>query len=87
MALNPQWREFVEKAKLVYDQTLKSRLEPQHVGELIAVEPDSGEFVLATTINEMNQSTRLRFGTKPVHIFRVGGGAAVKIGVRHARVS
>ena len=87
MALNPQWREFVEKAKLVYDQTLKSRLEPQHVGELIAVEPDSGEFVLATTIKEMNQSTRLRFGTKPVHLFRVGGGAAVKIGVRHARVS
>ena len=87
MALDPQWRAFAERAKQVYDQTLKSRLEPEHVGELIAVEPDSGEFVLATTINEMNQSTRLRFGTKPVHIFRVGGGAAVKIGVRHARAS
>jgi len=87
MALDPQWQAFADRAKQVYDQSLKSRLEPEHVGELIAVEPDSGDFVLAATINEMNQSTRQRFGTKPVHIFRVGGGAAVKIGVRHAGVS
>lgn len=82
MALDPEWRAFAERAKQVYDQTLKSRLEPEHIGELIAVEPDSGEFVLAPTINEMTQSTRLRFGTKPVHLIRVGGGTAVKIGVR-----
>ena len=87
MALDPQWQAFADRAKQVYDQSLKSRLEPDHMGELIAVEPDSGEFVLAPTINEMNQFTRLKFGTRPVHIFRVGGGAAVKIGVRHAGVS
>jgi hypothetical protein len=28
MALDPQWQAFADRAKLVYDQTLKSRWNP-----------------------------------------------------------
>ncbi len=82
MPLNAEKQTFVETVRRIYDGRLKRQLEPQHNGELIAVEPESGEYVLAKTFREIDLASQTRFGTKPVHIFRVGGGGAVKIGRR-----
>ncbi len=71
--------QFAEAAKKVYDAKLKEQLEREHFGKVIAVEPESGDYVLGKTYGEVDRACRERFGAKPVHIFRVGGGA-VKIG-------
>ncbi|HEY2252308.1 MAG TPA: hypothetical protein VGH74_14640 [Planctomycetaceae bacterium] len=89
MALSPEIQEFVDKAERVYEARLKSRLEAEHFGDLIALEPESGDYVLANTFREIDVAAQQRFGSTPVHIFRIGGGGAVKIGGvgRYARVS
>ena len=86
MSVTTDWQDFAARAFEVYEQTLRSQLEPLHDGELIAVEPVSAQFVLAPSMNELNAAVTATFGSKPVHVFRVGGGAAIKIGARHAGV-
>lgn len=81
--------EFALRAERAYAERLKQVLEPDHLGELIAVEPDSGDYVLGKDLWELNAERTRKFGSKLVYTFRVGGGAAVRIGgaFRHARVS
>ena len=88
MNLDSKAEAFIQKAESLYRETLQLRLEADHFGELIAVDPESGDYVLARSFQEIDQAARHRFGTKPTHIFRVGGGGAVKVGAgRHARIS
>ena len=68
------------KARRIYDEKLKSQLEAEHFGEVIAVEPESGEYVLGRDLQEVTEARRAKFGTKLVYTFRVGGGGAVRIG-------
>lgn len=80
MPIDRETERFVESAKRIYDERLKELLETEHPGEIIAVEPQSGDYVLGATISEVDRACQQRFGTKPVHTFRIGGGGAVKVG-------
>jgi len=80
MSLHPEQQRLADAARQIYDQRLKVRLEAEHLGEIVAVEPQSGDYVLGLTIGEVDQACRERFGDQPVHTFRIGGGGAVKIG-------
>ena len=80
MIPHPVSDSVAEKARCVYDERLKARLEAEHFGEVIAVEPDSGEYVLGRNLLEITSAHTAKFGNKPVYVFRVGGGGAVKIG-------
>jgi hypothetical protein len=73
-------QQFAEAANKVYEDKLKKRLEEQHLGEVIALEPVSGDYVLGKTLAEVDQACHERFGSKPVHVFRIGGGGAVQVG-------
>jgi hypothetical protein len=75
-----QW--FVDAAERVYAERLKSRLESEHLGELIALEPVSGDFVLGQTFHEISSTALQQFGVKRTYIFRIGGGGAIRIGPR-----
>jgi hypothetical protein len=79
-SLSQDQQQFVEAAKKVYEEKLKDQLERDHFGEVIALEPESGNYVLGKTLGEVDRACDERFGHKPVHTFRVGGGGAVKIG-------
>ena len=74
MALSPEAQAFVNRTERVYAATLKTRLEAEHFGSLIALEPESGDYVLANTFRDIDVAAQKRFGTRPVHIFRIGGG-------------
>ena len=89
MMTKTQRDEFASRAERAYALHLKQLLEPEHLGKLIAVEPDSGDYVLGKDFWELEAERERKFGPKLVYTFRVGGGAAVKIGgaARHARVS
>jgi hypothetical protein len=88
MSPSPESDAFVAKAEAIYNDTLKEQLEAEHFGELIALDPETGEFVLAGTFREIVAATLKRFGTRPTYTFRVGGGGAVRVGAsRNARVS
>ena len=80
MSIVTEQQQFAEAAKKVYEERLKARLEEQHPGEIIAVEPEAGDYVLGKTLAEVDRACRERFGSKPVHVFRIGGGSAVQVG-------
>ena len=88
MLLDAPTQELVRNAERVYEERLRAWLEADRFGSLIALDPESGEFVLADTFREIDAAAQRRFGSKPVHIFRIGGGGAVRIGGvgRHAGV-
>ena len=71
-----------EKARRVYEERLKVQLEAEHFGEVIAVEPESGGYVLGRDLQAVTEARRAKFGKKLVYTFRIGGGGAVKIGGR-----
>jgi hypothetical protein len=68
-----------ELANKLYEEKLRASLEPDNIGKIIAIEPDSGGHVLGLTLEEIDEACQRRFGTKPVHVFRIGGRGAVKI--------
>ena len=80
MSLPAESQNVADKARRVYEERLKTQLEAEHFGEVIAVEPDSGEYVLGKNLMEVTAARRDKFGTKPTFTFRIGGGGAVKIG-------
>ena len=84
-ALNWPDQHFIAAAYRVYAEKLRSQLEPQFNGEIIAVEPESGEYVLGRTFRDACTACRTKFGKKWTHMFRVGGGGAVKLGMAGAR--
>ena len=75
-------RQLMETAKTIYEEKLKAQLEPEHVGKVIAVEPQSGDYVLGASLKEVDATCRTRFGSKPVRIFCVGGGGVKLFGNR-----
>lgn len=80
MALSQASTDVMEKARRVYDERLRTTLEAEHFGEVIAVEPESGEYVLGKDFQAVSQACRQKFEGKLTYTFRVGGGGAVKIG-------
>ena len=70
----------LETAKKLYEERWKTKLEAEHWGKIIAVEPESGDYVLGQTFREVDLARQAKFGTKMVYTFRVGGGGAVSIG-------
>ena len=88
MNIDPKAAAFIQRAETLYREKWQGHLEAEHFGELIAVDPESGDYVLGKSFQEIDQAARHRFGAKPTHIFRVGGGGAVRVGAgRHARIS
>jgi hypothetical protein len=73
-------RHVLEAAKRLYEDRWKAQLEAEHWGEIVAVEPESGDYVLGKTFREVDLARQAKFGTKMVYTFRVGGGGAVSIG-------
>lgn len=80
MSLSQASTDVMEKARRVYDERLRATLEAEHFGEVIAVEPESGEYVLGKDFQAVSQACRQKFAGKLTYTFRVGGGSAVKIG-------
>lgn len=65
------WDEFIEKAKVIYEQ-LKPQLLPQHKGKMIAIEPESGDYALGRTITEARLALQQRHPGKVFFFMRVG---------------
>jgi hypothetical protein len=63
-------------------ESLKSRLEAQHLNRFVAIEPTSGECFIADTMSEAIGQSREKYPDRLVHTFRVGHAAAVHFGMQ-----
>jgi hypothetical protein len=77
----PEVDEFVRRAEEVYATRLRSVLEPEHLGEFVAIEPQSGDYFLGKTLSEAIGAARRSYPDRLAHAMRVGHKAALHFGV------
>jgi hypothetical protein len=70
-----------DRAKRIYNERLKSQLETSNPDDFVAIEPESGEFFLGTTLSEAIGKSRQKYPDRLAHAIRVGHQAAVHFGL------
>ena len=81
---DPSVDEFVRKAEVIYADRLRALLEPEHVDEFVAIEPESGDYFLGKTLSEATTAARNSYPDRLTHVMRVGHKAAIHFGM-HVR--
>lgn len=76
----PDVEEFVQRAEAIYATQLKSILEPEHIDEYVAIEPESGDYFLGKTLGEATHAARQSYPDRWTHAMRVGHRAALHLG-------
>jgi hypothetical protein len=77
----PTADEFAERAERIYEQRLKVTLEREHLGEFLAIEPESGDYYLGRTLSEAVAAAREAHPDRLSYVLRVGHYPAVQIGM------
>ncbi|HXM50195.1 MAG TPA: hypothetical protein VN956_20305 [Pyrinomonadaceae bacterium] len=68
--------DLVERGQSTYRERLVSILEPSHVGEFVAVEPDSGQYFLGDTASAALVAAHAAMPTNLFYLTRVGSETA-----------
>jgi predicted class III extradiol MEMO1 family dioxygenase len=76
--------QLVKKGKQLYETKLRKLLEPEHKGEYVAIEPDSGDYYLGHTMSEAYDKAIEEHPDKHFFLARVGYKAAVSFKHRTA---
>lgn len=72
--------DLVERGQTTYRQRLAPILEPLHVGEFIAVEPDSGRYFLGMTASAALVAAHAAMPNNLFYLTRVGQEIAHTVG-------
>ena len=78
---NRESMELAHRARAIYDERLKAKLEATNSDEFVAIEPDSGEYFLGKTLSEAIQASRAAHPESLPFALRVGHEATVELGV------
>ena len=73
--------EFVHRAETIYASRLRAILEPAHLDEFVAIEPESGDYFLGKTLNEATRAARQAHPDRLTHAMRVGHRVALHFGM------
>lgn len=76
--------ELARKAKEIYEQRLKGKLEAANRGDFVAIEPGSGEFFLGQTLSEAIQAAQAAHPGCLSFALRVGYETTVQLGVLYS---
>ncbi len=77
--------DVARRAERIYSDRLHVLLEPLHLHEFVAIEPESGDYFLGQTLSEAVQTARISYPDRLVFAMRVGYSAAVHLGVLAAK--
>lgn len=66
-----------ERGQAVYDASIRHVVEPAHHGKFIAVEPDSGDYVIRDRIVDAMLDMKAKRPNTYSHIIRIGHKAAI----------
>ena len=73
-------RSVIDRAKQIYAEQLRLALEADHWGRFVAIEPVSGDYFLADTLDGAVRAARARHPAHLSHTIRVGHPAALQLG-------
>ena len=77
----PKSIEIARTARKIYERQLKSDLEATNLDDFVAIEPDSGDFYLGSTLSEAIQAARAAHPDRLAFAIRVGHPTALDLGV------
>jgi hypothetical protein len=63
--------EIIDKGERIY-AAIRSELEPEHKGEIAAIEPESGDYFLGKSVIEAIDKAREKYPDKVFHVVRIG---------------
>ena len=78
--------DLVERGRNAYRERLASILEPSHLGEFVAVEPDSGQYFLGSTASAALVAARAAMPNNLFYLTRVGRETAHNVGGHASRI-
>ena len=78
--------DLVERGQSTYRQSLAAILEPTHIGEFVAVEPDSGRYFLGSTASQALVAARHAMPNNLFYLTRVGRETAHTVGGHASRI-
>jgi hypothetical protein len=79
--ISVETKQIIARAKQLYADRLQSRLEEEHFGRFLAIEPDSGDYFLGDTFDEAVKLARNKHPSRLSHTIRIGHAAAFHLGV------
>jgi hypothetical protein len=74
-------KRVAQSAKELYERELRVRLEREHSGKFLCIEPTSGRFFLGNTFDEAVNAALDEFPDRITHSLRVGHAAPLHLGV------
>jgi len=72
--------ELIARSQEVYDERYKSELERTHRDYFVAIEPESGDYFLGTTLSDAAAAARVAWPNRRSAVFRVGHRATIYMG-------
>jgi hypothetical protein len=66
---------FIAAGEEVYDR-LKEDLEPDHVGEIVAIHPENGDHFVGKTLNEADEKAFTKYPDQWLYFVRIGSPGA-----------
>jgi hypothetical protein len=78
--------DLVERGQAFYDEQLKEKLEPEHAGRYVAIEPESGRYFLADTGTDALTAALAEMPDGLFYLARVGYQTADAIGGYASRI-
>jgi len=70
--------EFIARSKEIYLR-MQEELESEHEGEIVAIDPESGETFLGRTLGEANDAAFAKHPDKLLCFVRIGTGAVMPL--------
>jgi hypothetical protein len=77
------WREHAERGEAILKELQKTLL-PEYAYKLIAINVETGEYVLGERLGETSRAFQQRFPGQVAYVLRVDGGPAIKFHDRNS---
>lgn len=74
-------KAIAKKAKDIYEDRLRTKLEQTELGKYVSIEPESGDYFLGDTFDEAVNAAIQRYPERLTHTIRIGHSAAFHLGV------
>lgn len=79
--ISTESRVIAEKARRLYESQLREKLEEQHKGRYLCIEPESTRYFLGDTFDQAVNAAADEFPDRLTHTLRIGYSAALHLGV------
>ena len=78
--ISEETKSLTNRAKAVYQSQFREKLEAEHWGKYVAIEPDSKDYFVADSFGDAIRASRSSHPTRIAYVIRVGYEAAIHIG-------